>query len=148
MKKRLWHRCFPMNFAKFLRTLFLAEHLRWLLLHNTLKAEIVWLRCAHVLLGRKTKLINHFLYKKYFNSMTIMLKVVSIAFLLVCFVCLKDSTCETRINAFYFISKALLVLEIIKFNVLDIQISWRHQMPKHETRNTYYWITWEVSAIW
>ena len=32
IKKRLWHRCFPVNFAKFLRTLFLKEHLRWLLL--------------------------------------------------------------------------------------------------------------------
>ena len=26
-KKRLWHRCFPMNFAKFLRPSFLTEHL-------------------------------------------------------------------------------------------------------------------------
>ena len=32
LKKRLWRRCFPVNFAKFLRTLFLIEHLRWLLL--------------------------------------------------------------------------------------------------------------------
>ena len=32
LKKRLWHRCFPVNFVKFLRTLFLTEHLRWLLL--------------------------------------------------------------------------------------------------------------------
>ena len=32
LKKRLWHRCFPVNFAKFLRTPFLIEHLRWLLL--------------------------------------------------------------------------------------------------------------------
>ena len=31
-KKRLWHRCFPVNFAKFLRAPFLTEHLRWLLL--------------------------------------------------------------------------------------------------------------------
>ena len=31
-KKRLWHRCFPMDFAKFLRTRFLIEHLQWLLL--------------------------------------------------------------------------------------------------------------------
>ena len=29
---RLWYRCFPVNFAKFLRTLFLIEHLRLLLL--------------------------------------------------------------------------------------------------------------------
>ena len=28
----LWHRCFPVNFAKFLRTLFFTEHFRWLFL--------------------------------------------------------------------------------------------------------------------
>ena len=32
-KKRLWHKCFPVNFAKFLRTFFFTEHLRSLLLH-------------------------------------------------------------------------------------------------------------------
>ena len=32
LKKRFWHRCFPVNFVKFLRTPFLAEHLWWLLL--------------------------------------------------------------------------------------------------------------------
>ena len=32
IKKRLWHRCFPVNLVKFLRTPFLAERLRWLLL--------------------------------------------------------------------------------------------------------------------
>ena len=32
LKKRLWHRCFPVNFAKFLRTPFPTEHLWWLLL--------------------------------------------------------------------------------------------------------------------
>ena len=32
LKKRLWHRCFPVNFAKFLRIPFLTEHLWWLLL--------------------------------------------------------------------------------------------------------------------
>ena len=43
------------------------------------------------------------------------LKFVSATFLLVCFVCLKERTCETRKNVLYFISKALFVLEIIKF---------------------------------
>ena len=43
------------------------------------------------------------------------LRVVSATFLLVSFVCLKESTCETRKNVFYLTSKALLVLEIIKF---------------------------------
>ena len=32
LKERLWHRCFSVNFAKFLRTPFLTERLRWLLL--------------------------------------------------------------------------------------------------------------------
>ena len=31
-KKRLWRSCYPVNFAKLLRTSFLTEHLRWLLL--------------------------------------------------------------------------------------------------------------------
>ena len=30
-KKRLWHKCFPVNFAKFLRTLLFTDLLRWLL---------------------------------------------------------------------------------------------------------------------
>ena len=37
MKKRLQHRCFPPNFAKFLQTPFFIEHLWWLLL--TLKCQ-------------------------------------------------------------------------------------------------------------
>ena len=32
LKKRLWHRRFPVNFVKFFRTSFLTEHLWWLLL--------------------------------------------------------------------------------------------------------------------
>ena len=30
IKKRLWHGCFPVNFTKNLRTLFIIEHLWWL----------------------------------------------------------------------------------------------------------------------
>ena len=33
LKKRLWHRCFPVNFVKLLRTPFFTEHLWWLLLN-------------------------------------------------------------------------------------------------------------------
>ena len=29
LKKRLWHRCFSVNFAKFLRIPFATEHLQW-----------------------------------------------------------------------------------------------------------------------
>ena len=40
LKKRLWHRCFPMNFVTFLRTPFFTKHLWWLLL----RIEILKLR--------------------------------------------------------------------------------------------------------
>ena len=40
IKKKLWHRCFPVNLAKFLRTPFLTEHLRWLLLKYLLQERI------------------------------------------------------------------------------------------------------------
>ena len=43
------------------------------------------------------------------------LKVVSATFLLVCFSSLKESICETWKNAFYFASKALVIVEKIKF---------------------------------
>ena len=33
LKKRLWHSCFPVNFAKFLRTPFFTEQFRWLLMN-------------------------------------------------------------------------------------------------------------------
>ena len=35
LKKRLWHRCFPVNFEKFLRALFLQKTSGWLLLKNS-----------------------------------------------------------------------------------------------------------------
>ena len=33
LKKSLWHRRFPVNFAESLRTLFFTEHLQWFLLN-------------------------------------------------------------------------------------------------------------------
>ena len=48
------------------------------------------------------------------------LKVVCATFLLVRFVYLKYSTCETRKNVFYFTLKALFVLEIIKFSTFQV----------------------------
>ena len=45
------------------------------------------------------------------------LKAVSAIFLLACFVSLKEGTCESRKNAVYFTSKALFILEIIKFKL-------------------------------
>ena len=47
LKKRLWHRCLPVNFAKFLRTTFFIEHLWWLLLKN--KGYEEYLEQKHIL---------------------------------------------------------------------------------------------------
>ena len=41
LKNRLWHRCFPVSFVKFLRTPFYTEHLWWLLLK-------IWLRISGI----------------------------------------------------------------------------------------------------
>ena len=40
LKKRLWHRCFSVNFAIFRSTPFLTEHLRWLLLNRDLRTFV------------------------------------------------------------------------------------------------------------
>ena len=45
LKKRPWHRCFPVNYAKFLRTAFLSGHLRWLFLKRLHKIIILVLLC-------------------------------------------------------------------------------------------------------
>ena len=57
------------------------------------------------------------------------LKIASATFLLVWFVCLKESTCKTRKNVFYFISKALFVLEIHN-EILNFQIFKCHDVIK------------------
>ena len=41
LKKRLWPRCVPVNFAKFLTTPFLIEHLWWLLLFLVARCNII-----------------------------------------------------------------------------------------------------------
>ena len=51
------------------------------------------------------------------NQLMLLLKFVSATFLLVCYLCLRVNTCETRKNVFYFTLKALFVLEIIRFKL-------------------------------
>ena len=41
LKNRLWHRCFPVNFPKFLRTPFLTEHCQWLLLIHYISTALL-----------------------------------------------------------------------------------------------------------
>ena len=80
--------------------------------------------------------VGKHLWRPIINQSPQNLLVVSTTFLIVIvyFLYLKENTCKTRKNNFYFISKALF-LRKSKFWILDIQISW-HQMPD-KTRNIY-----------
>ena len=47
-KKETWYRFFPVNYANFLRTPFLTEHLRWLLLSVTPLSGICYYLCLEM----------------------------------------------------------------------------------------------------
>ena len=76
-KKRLQHSCFPVKFAKFLRTSFLTEHIRWLLLYLFLKkvllkryfAALLWLTNTFFFSTHRLMFIrsNSFVYKFVVN---------------------------------------------------------------------------------
>ena len=73
LKKRPWLRRFPMNFAKFLRTTFLTEHFRWLLLSIfgifvIFSAETVDCNLKVIQLVYSVKFINFDSFQKHFTS--------------------------------------------------------------------------------
>ena len=51
LKRRLWHRCFPVNIVKFPKRPFIIEHLWWLLLD-------------YIRLGRTSRQVNHLYHNK------------------------------------------------------------------------------------
>ena len=73
----------------------------------------------------------------------VLLKVVSTRFLLVCFLSLKESTFETFESFLFSLQKFFPFSR--KSN--RFQLSWRHQMLKHKTRNTTCWITWSKHSL-
>ena len=62
-RKRLQHRCFSVNIAKSLRTPFLIEHLRWLLLHWQKSVYLKFLN-VFVQFGGLQYLLNVIIIKK------------------------------------------------------------------------------------
>ena len=52
LKKRIWHMFFPVIFAKFLGTLFLVEHLWWLLLGPFLGCQSKWCFSRNAIFSR------------------------------------------------------------------------------------------------
>ena len=54
LKKWFWHKCFSVNFAKFLRTPFFKEHLRWLLLEHPIILQKISLMVFRSFFSKKT----------------------------------------------------------------------------------------------
>ena len=48
---------------------------------------------------------------------------------------------------FFLLQKLFSFSRKLGSRILDIQISWRHEMPKHKTRNTFYCITLKVKSV-
>ena len=57
LTKRFWYRCFPVNFAKLLRTPFLTEHLWWLILEALRESILV---SFELLKKRRLNHIKHY----------------------------------------------------------------------------------------
>ena len=70
LKKRLWHRCFPVNFAKFLRTHFVTENLRWLLLEILKIRYQFYILMKNVIILRK---IHAIIKSPFFNNFSLSL---------------------------------------------------------------------------
>ena len=77
------------------------------------------------------------------------LKVLSATFLLVSFfISLKESSVKLGIIFFLFHFKSSFCYQKNQFlEFSDIQVSWQHQMHKHKTKNTFYWINLKVNSV-
>ena len=100
IEKRLTHRCFPVQYAKFLTAPTFTEHLRWLLLKiAALKSSI---KSTNNIYWRDSNLIKFRLSPSKKN----------------CFICFKKNLLKMMKNAVYIILKVSFVLKIFKFFVL------------------------------
>ena len=72
------------------------------------------------------------------NYFAEIIKVVSATILLICFVSLKENNYELRKNVFHFTSKALFVLEKIKFLLFKYSNIMTSSNAQYDTRNLFY----------
>ena len=59
----------------------------------------------------------------------------------------KKSTCQTRKIFFISLQKFFSFWRKSNFRILPFQISWRDQMRKDKTRNTFHWRNSEVNTV-
>ena len=71
LQKRLWHKCFPVDFAKFSRIPFFIEHLRWLLLYTFKSVTNTWGRHfkTDAKISLKPRLLLYFKLLKAISSL-------------------------------------------------------------------------------
>ena len=70
-KKRLWHRTFPVNFAKILRTPFLLEHHRWLLLIFAVEFVEILFCYEPMTVKKSSSMIRNFFVISFIISMLV-----------------------------------------------------------------------------
>ena len=87
LKRRLWQRCFPANFAKFLRTSFFTEQLRWLLLipqcFTKFFSQEILLKLrssSYINLGGKSKILfQHILQVECFRFLIVLIDSLTVS---------------------------------------------------------------------
>ena len=77
LKKRLWHRCFPVNFPKFSRTPFFIKHLRWLLLY--IFFSIFYIFLLYIFLLKEYKFFDFATVETSFNIICHQINNVSVS---------------------------------------------------------------------
>ena len=81
IKKRPQHRCFPVHFAKFLRTFIFIEHHWWLLLNNNEKKDFLGSRHPYQITAFFLSLLFPFLnttYTKIYGRQILLKKTISL----------------------------------------------------------------------
>ena len=71
LKKTLCHSCFPVNFAKFLRTPFFTEQFRWLLLHFLVTRNNLHYYLETMLMLSRLMMMSCFVVYQLTNEVTV-----------------------------------------------------------------------------
>ena len=97
LKKRHWYRCFPVNFAKFLRTPFHIEHLWWLLLFFKKAIQLVTVVAIEKSVIYSLKVCK---YENYYHSWRLVKYISPFWFIKQTFI-LKLRICSNKLIFYY-----------------------------------------------
>ena len=103
--------------------------------------------CICAVHQRGATLLKRSIFDEELSFLSSSLKVVSTTLVLVCFLSLKKALVKLGKMFSNSLRKLFSFSRKSNFRILHFQISWRHQMPKHKTRNTFHWITCKVNSL-